>query len=124
MPLHHHAMPPIEKMETRMSLKWLDTTQCLLLRIGSRQNFRIKSLSLIFNFLFFMVCYLSTLSGKQSLSAGLVLLFVTSLDHSHLGMTGFPTAFYLPYVSPSPALKPSHWLCCLIHYTFSQDIFI
>lgn len=48
MPLHHHAMPPVEKTETRMSLKWLDTTQCLLLRIGSRQNFRIKSLSLIF----------------------------------------------------------------------------
>lgn len=79
------------------------------------------------HFLFFIDFIFSTLSGNQTLPAGLWLLLLTGLG-LFLDLSFTPWYDWLSklYLSPSPlipCLKVIH-LCHLLHYTFSQGIFI
>lgn len=81
------------------------TTQCLLLRIGSRQNFRRENLSLTFQFslLYDFSSLHSFRKTKPFCKPRASLSHKPGTHQLHLDMTGFPTAFIFP-TSPHPLL--------------------
>lgn len=88
-----------------------------LFRTHSRQNFRIGRICLFFShFFFFILFLLFTLSSNQSLQAS---CFYKAWTLSFTPWCDWVSNNNLS--SPTPLIVH---LCCLLHYTFSQGVFI